>query len=307
MRASSGALAPSDSTTFNITANRLVFSVSPGNGAVGQVFPIQPVVRAEDAFGGLDTTYTGTVTLAIANGTGTAGATLGGTKTLAAVGGVASFGGLKIDRMGTSYQLSASAIGLANATSAAFDIGKALIYLPNLVVPRYPDLVGSFKLSKATFDPFDPVLITVTITNNGDAPASNFWVDFYINPLVPPTAANQPWDKSCGTVRCRFGIAWYVTDTIAPGQSVTLYSLPTSYYAKNTDWPGRFETRKLNLYLYVDSWNPGISTGAVFEKNETNNRSEMHIGGTQPAVQSFAPTPSLPALPPRPAAPMQEH
>jgi hypothetical protein len=303
LRASSGALTPGDSTAFNITANRLIFSVSPGNGAVGQVFPIQPVVRAEDTFGTLDTTYTGTVTLAIANGTGTAGATLGGAKALAAVGGVASFSGLKIDRMGTGYRLSASANGLAGATSTAFDIGKAMIYLPNLVVPRYPDLVGSFKLSKTTFDPFDPVLIMVTITNNGDAPASNFWVDFYINPLVPPTTTNQPWDKSCGTVRCRYGIAWYVADTIAPGQSLTLYSLPNSYYAKNTDWPGRFETKKLDLYLYVDSWNPGIPTGAVIEKNEGNNRAEMHIGSVQPGIQSFASAAPQPALPPRPAVP----
>jgi hypothetical protein len=184
-------------------------------------------------------------------------------------------------------------------------------YLPLLVVPTYPDLVGSFTISDPTFDPFDPVRITVTITNTGDAPASDFWVDFYINPLNPPTATNQPWDQRCGAVRCKFGIAWYVTDTIAPGRSITLYSTPSSYYAKNTDWPGYFETKKLDLYLYVDSWNPTILNGAVVEKVETNNRAELHLGSAQaPSVASAPgpiPTQALPALPDRPARLSEGH
>jgi hypothetical protein len=179
-------------------------------------------------------------------------------------------------------------------------------FLSSVLAPYYPDLVGSFTLSKATFDAFEPLLITVTITNNGDAPASNFWVDFYINPTTLPTATNQPWDKRCGSVRCKFGLAWYVGDTLAPGQSITLRSVPTSYLAKNTDWPGYFETTKLDLYLYVDSWNPDIAWGAVYERNETNNRAEMHLAGAQgaPAPAALAPAPqALPALPDRPAHP----
>ena len=176
--------------------------------------------------------------------------------------------------------------------------------IPMMIMPAYADLVGSFTISDPAFEPGDKVLITVTITNTGDAPASDFWVDFYINPLNPPTATNQPWDKRCGTVRCRYGIAWYVADTLAPGQSITLYSTPSSYYANNTDWPGHFDTKNLDLYLYVDSWNPEISVGAVMEKNEANNRSELHLGSVQPA-SAFAPaatsTEALPALPERPA------
>jgi len=179
------------------------------------------------------------------------------------------------------------------------------------MVPAYADLVGSFKISDSTFEPGDKVLITVTITNTGDAPASDFWVDFYINPLNPPTDTNQPWDKRCGSVRCKFGIAWRFTGTIAPGQSITLASTPDSYYAKNTDWPGYFETKRLDLYLYVDSWNPGIPSGAVQERNETNNRAELHLGGAQAASATFAPAPAatqaLPALPDRPARLSEDH
>jgi len=184
-------------------------------------------------------------------------------------------------------------------------------YLPLLLVPVYPDLVGSFRISQPAFDPFDRVRITVTITNTGDAPASDFWVDFYINPLNPPTATNQPWDQRCGSVRCKYGIAWYVADTIAPGKSITLYSTPSSYYAKNTDWPGYFETKKLDLYLYVDSWNPSVLNGAVVEKVETNNRAELHLGSAQAPLVASAPGPiptqALPALPDRPARLSEGH
>ena len=213
--------------------------------------------------------------------------------------------------------ITASQPGDANWGAAA-DVPQTFLivtsfkaFVPLLLVPPYPDLVGSFTLSDPTVKAFDPVLITVTITNNGNAPASNFWVDFYINPLMPPTATNQPWDQRCGSVRCKFGIAWYVADTIAPGKSIKLYSTASSYYAKNTDWPGYFEGTKLNLYLYVDSWNPGIADGAVIEKNEANNRAELHLGGVQAAAAPFAsaptPTQALPALPDRPARPSENH
>jgi hypothetical protein len=154
-----------------------------------------------------------------------------------------------------------------------------------------------------------PVVISVTITNQGKVPARQFWVDFYINPLNPPTAPNQPWDKRCGQRRCEQGIAWYVTQTLAPGQSITLTSTPDSYYAKNTDWHGSFNTSRLNLYLYVDSWNPGEATGAVLESNETNNRSEFHTPSVTSAAAAYAERQlpiDLPSLPARPARPQQE-
>src|SRR5205814_8097473 len=49
--------------------------------------------------------------------------TLSGTKTVAAVAGVASFSGLSIDKAGTGYTLTAT--GAGSATSAAFNITPA--------------------------------------------------------------------------------------------------------------------------------------------------------------------------------------
>jgi hypothetical protein len=146
----------------------------------------------------------------------------------------------------------------------------------------------------------------VTITNRGEAPAGQFWVDFYINPTTPPTAPNLRWDASCGSRRCERGIAWYVSRTLAPGESITLTSTRDSYDITNTDWKGSFDTSRLNLYLFVDSWNPGVGYGAVLESNETNNRAEFHtpsalMGASAFEVQS-APV-DLPALPERPVRP----
>jgi hypothetical protein len=298
-----------DSTAFNITASRLVFAAAPGTTPVGTAFVQQPVLRAEDSFGTLDTTFTGPITLTILSGTGTSGATLNGMVALAATGGVATFSRLAIDRVGTGYQLSAAAAGLPNVTSKSFDITKAVLYAPLMRTPGYPDLVASFSLSTSAIVEHKPVVVTVTITNQGNTLADPFWVDFYVNPSVPPTVANQPWDKSCGGRRCEQGIAWYVGKTLAPGESITLTSKPGSYYAKNTVWDGSFDTSLLNLYLYADSWNPGVPTGAVYESNETNNRAEFH---TLPALTSVVartaapPLTDLPALPPRPARPEPE-
>src|SRR5256885_10806062 len=50
------------------------------------------------------------------------GSTLGGTTTVAAVNGVASFSPLTLDKTGTGYWLTASATGLNPATSSAFTI-----------------------------------------------------------------------------------------------------------------------------------------------------------------------------------------
>ena len=150
--------------------------------------------------------------------------------------------------------------------------------LPLISKPGAPDLVGSFTLTpnKLNFSDEEPVLITVIITNQGTAATFNsFWVDFFINPATPPTAANIIWHQNCGMKPC-YGIAWPVTVPLNPGESIILTSTPDSYDPNQTIWPGSFATDTTDLYLYVDSWNPGVATGAVFERDETNNGYELH-------------------------------
>lgn len=181
-----------------------------------------------------------------------------------------------------------------------------LLYLPiiHAVAPPAPDLIGSFSLSpdKRDFAAGEEVLITVTITNTGTAKAAPFWVDLYINPSVPPTAANTLWNHVCALTPC-YGIAWGVVGGLDPGQSITLTSTPDEYSEGHTIWPGYFVNGTTDLYLYVDSWNPGVATGAAAERNEANNRAELHglqvVGPNPVQAQSRLPE----DLPPRPVLP----
>src|SRR5207248_901417 len=56
-------------------------------------------------------------------GTNPASGTLSGTKTVAAVNGVATFSTLSLNAVGTGYTLTAAATGLTGATSSGFNIG----------------------------------------------------------------------------------------------------------------------------------------------------------------------------------------
>jgi hypothetical protein len=125
LTAASGALTGATSAPFNISATlatQLTFSTQPSAATAGVV--IAPAVRvtARNASGGVATGFTGNVTLTITAGTGTAGATLSGTVTQAAVAGIATFNDLSIDNSGTGYRLSATAAGVSGITSAPFTI-----------------------------------------------------------------------------------------------------------------------------------------------------------------------------------------
>ena len=79
-------------------------------------------VLVQDANGNTVPTATTAVTLAL--GANPGGATLGGTLTVNAVNGVATFNNLTLDQVGTGYTLTAAATGLTGATSTAFNITR---------------------------------------------------------------------------------------------------------------------------------------------------------------------------------------
>src|SRR6266542_724684 len=125
LSAAAAGLAGATSAAFAITpgsATHLVFTVQPATATAGGT--IKPAVRvtARDALGNTATGFVGNVTVGI--GTNPAGGTLSGTRTFAAIAGVATFPSLNIDKVGRGYTLSASAVaaGLTGATSAPFDV-----------------------------------------------------------------------------------------------------------------------------------------------------------------------------------------
>ena len=121
--ATSGGKSGSASVTVNHRpATRLGFAQQPGTAIAGS--PMVPAVRVaiQDDLLNTVTSAGNTVTIALAGNPG--GATLSGTKTVAAVNGVATFSNLSLDRAGTGYTLMASASGLTSATSLPFDVGS---------------------------------------------------------------------------------------------------------------------------------------------------------------------------------------
>lgn len=104
------------------TAVALFVNISPGGGTGGLPFGTQPQVEARNGVGNVDTTFNGLVTAGITASTGTAGAALLGTISVAAANGVADFTDLAIDLAGTGYQLTFTSSGLSAADSSAFDI-----------------------------------------------------------------------------------------------------------------------------------------------------------------------------------------
>jgi hypothetical protein len=185
------------------------------------------------------------------------------------------------------------------------------VFLPLVMVPvTPPDLVvEAFTVTpaKSSYAAGEPVLITVKVKNVGGSPTTvGFWVDLYINPSTPPTTPNVRWNDVCGISPC-YGIAWYVNQSLAPGQSITLTSAPGQFAGPQSVWPGSFASGTNALYVYVDSYNPPVPTGAVVESNETNNRAQItgfvvagasFSNGADSGAPSGAPDAPV-ALPPR--------
>ncbi|HET9707449.1 MAG TPA: hypothetical protein VFP39_04005 [Gemmatimonadales bacterium] len=127
LTAASTGLTGATSASFDITnGSTLSFTVQPTAVNMGAVITPAVQVTAKDNIGNVLTAFTGNVTVAIAGGTGTAGASLGGTKTVAAVAGVATFSNLTVNLAGTGYKLTASSSGFTTGTSNAFTVNSTV-------------------------------------------------------------------------------------------------------------------------------------------------------------------------------------
>lgn len=159
LTATASALTSAVSTTFSTsvgTASKILFQVNPSNALVGVAINPPVKVMVTDAAGNLVPTGTNSITVTLTSGT--AGAVLGGTKTVVANGGVASFGDLTVDRSGTGYVLTATTTGLAtnSVSGTAFSISGVATKLAFSVQP-------STALPNGNFSP----AVTVTVTDAG--------------------------------------------------------------------------------------------------------------------------------------------
>src|SRR5947208_3303560 len=127
LTAAGGGLSGATSAAFNITvgaATQLVFTVQPSTAVAARTISPAVQVAARDAQGNLVSAFAGSVTVAL--GTNPSGGTLAGTTTVTAAGGVATFGTLSVDKVGTGYTLAAAAAPFqpapTGATTAPFDM-----------------------------------------------------------------------------------------------------------------------------------------------------------------------------------------
>ena len=128
----------SEAVTSSITVTPLAASEvgftqqPPGSVTAGSGFGLQAAI--EDIYGNVVTSATGTVSVALANNPG--GATLGGSLTVTASQGLATFSGLTLTTAATGYTLAASSSGLSGATSSAITVTPAAA--TQLVISQQP-------------------------------------------------------------------------------------------------------------------------------------------------------------------------
>jgi len=173
-------------------AHHLVFLVQPTSATAGASMTPPVEVEIRDEFTNRVTDAANEVTLAIASNP--AGGTLTGGGPAAAVGGVASFAGLSVDKAGTGYTLEASSLGLTGATSAAFSVMAGAVSPAQSTVAAAPESVGESELSTITVtarDPFgNPIQgATVTLAVTGSATL-----------LTQPAAATAADGAATGTL-----------------------------------------------------------------------------------------------------------
>jgi VCBS repeat-containing protein len=158
-------------TAVAATPTQLAFTRPPQTTAAGASFSPSIQVTVQDAAGNTVTSANDAVTLAI--GSNPAGGTLSGTVTVNAVNGVASFGNVSIDQVGSGYTLTASAAGLTGATSPAFDIVPTQVNTIIVITSDTPDpsTIGvpftvTWNLNSSGTA---PITGNVTVTVNGTA------------------------------------------------------------------------------------------------------------------------------------------
>src|SRR5690606_26538972 len=113
------------------------------------------------------------------------GGTLSGTATASAVGGVATFANLEINRSGSGYRLGASAAGLTSATSSSFNVatGPASAMAASVTMPATTVAGGTVspapavRVTDASGNPVPGINVTFAAVNggsvSGETPTTN--------------------------------------------------------------------------------------------------------------------------------------
>jgi hypothetical protein len=221
-------------------ATKLAFAQPPVTTSAGN--PITPPVRVaiQDASGNTATSATDQVTLAI--GANPGAGTLGGTVTVSAVNGVATFSNLSIDKTGSGYTLVASAAGLAGVTSPAFDIltGSA---------NRLVFLTG--PTDRVVGEKFSPAL-QVQVQDAGGNPVLS------ASGLITLTSSVTGTLSGTATATPFLGTATF--SNLAINKAATGYTLTALSSGVNSATSASFDVAKASTTTAITSKSPGGSS-----------------------------------------------
>ncbi len=245
--------ATSNSFTVSVgTAVKLGFTQQPSSSTGGTAFATQPRVAIQDLGGNTVTTKTNAVTLAL---TTPAGATFAcATNPLAAVAGVATFAGCKVDLVGT-YTLTATATGFTVATSSSFEV--AVGPAARLVFSQQP----SGAVANVVFDTQPEVTIQDLGGNTVDSDTSSVTLT-----LTTPGAATLACTEN--PVAATAGVAAFTGCDIDVADDYTLTAsdgtlTPTDSDVITIDAPGVITARTNGNWDDVDTWTAVAGTGSI--------------------------------------------
>ncbi len=163
-------MAPQASTLVPIATQLVVTTQPPSDVTAGADFAV--TIKAEDASGNVDLGFTSAVTLNVASNPG--GGTLGGTLTVNAVNGVATFSGLTLNKVGSGYTLQAASAGLPVVVTNAIAVIAATA--TQLVVTSQPPAnvtvgagIGMVVAAEDSFGNVDPTFngkVAVALANH---------------------------------------------------------------------------------------------------------------------------------------------
>jgi streptogramin lyase len=142
--------------------NLVVTAQPPASVTAGSGFGL--TVQARDASGNLITSFNGTVTLALGSNPG--GSTLGGTLSVTASAGIATFSGLTLTRAASGYTIVASTTGLGQSITSAITVTPAAA--SQLAITQQPPttvkLSSPFALKASIEDVYGNVVTTASGT-----------------------------------------------------------------------------------------------------------------------------------------------
>lgn len=152
---------------------QLTFITQPSNTAAGAAISPAVKVALQDVLGQTVTSATNAVTLSI--GTNPGSGTLGGTLTVSAVDGVATFSDLSINVAASGYTLRAASAGLPNEVSTPFTIlsGTAGSIVPAATIPATTIAGGivtpdaAVKVTDGSGNPVAGVVVTFSAVGGG--------------------------------------------------------------------------------------------------------------------------------------------